>query len=445
MKSKQQGYITMQIQEIVKDKLISSAESAVPAMTPRHKTAPTIRNKAIVAIGMRRTGKTTWLHQCQQTYLGRGYTKEDLVFFNFEDERLADLQASQLQLILDIQERLYPNTSGIKRVLFFDEIQLIENWEQFIRRILDEGQYEVYLSGSSAKLLSREIASSMRGRAWEIEIFPFSFQETLAHKECHPKKAIVRLSSTQRSKLDHYFEEYLITGGLPEAQFLDKIDRFQLLQGYVDTLLMRDIVDRYEIKNPTALRWLVRRLMSSPGGLFSISKYAADFKSQGIHVGKETLFEYLDHLEDAYLLETVSIASDSAKRRQVNPRKVYPIDTGFIPVFDRSGKSNLGHALETAVYIHLRRQKAEVSYVKTKRGFEVDFLARHIEGGHELIQVSYTIDDNKTFEREIRALQDAATDYPHAELVLLTAYSNRQEVEIPSGIKVLSAWEWMGD
>ena len=127
----------MQVQDIIKDKLIASTESSVPKMTKRHKEAPTISNKAIVAIGMRRTGKTTWLHQCQQKYLDQGYAKADLIFFNFEDERLADLQATQLQLILDIQERLYPNESGIKRVLFFDEIQLVNNWEQFIRRLLD--------------------------------------------------------------------------------------------------------------------------------------------------------------------------------------------------------------------------------------------------------------------------------------------------------------------
>ena len=138
-----------------------------------------------------------------------------------------------------------------------------------------------------------------------------------------------------------------------------------------------------QITNPTALRWLVRRLMASPGGLFSISKFATDLKSQGIPVGKETLLEYLDHLEDAYLVETVSIATDSIKRKQVNPRKVYPIDSGFIPLFDRSGKSNIGHALETAVYLHLRRSKADISYVKTKNGFEVDFLAHYIEGEEE--------------------------------------------------------------
>ncbi len=429
--------------EIIKDKLIASAEAEIPAMTRRHTGRPSIFNKAIVAIGMRRSGKTTWLHQCQQSYRQQGMAPENLVFFNFEDERLQDFPASQLQLIIDTQNRLYPYQGKEKRVLFFDEIQLVSGWEVFIRRLLDEGEFEIYLSGSSAKLLSREIASAMRGRAWEVEMFPFSFEETLRHRGLTPQKKLSLWSKKLRSEIDHYFEEYLVTGGLPEAQGLGKADRCQLLQGYVDTLLMRDIVERYQITNPMALRWLVRRLMSSPGGLFSISRFAVDLKSQGISAGKETLFEYLDHLEDAYLLQTVSIATDSIKRKQVNPRKIYPIDPGFIPVFDRSGKSNLGHALETAVYLRLRRKRADIAYVKTAKGFEVDFLARYVEGNQELIQVCFDIGDVETYKREVRALLAASTEHPQASLLLLTAHHPLPEMELPTSITMIPAWEWM--
>lgn len=432
-----------EVERIIAEKLISSAEADLPPMTQRDVEAPSIGNKAIVAIGMRRSGKTTWLHQCQRKYLDQGYSPEDLVFFNFEDERLHGFSAIQLQSIIDTQNRLYPQKSSRKRVLFFDEIQLVSGWEMFVRRILDEGDHEIYLSGSSAKLLSREIASSMRGRAWEIEIFPFSFAEVLNHHDIPISKKISHLSRKAKAEIDHHFESYLKIGGLPEAQGLSKSNRFQLLQGYVDTLLMRDIVDRYQITNPTALRWLVRRLMASPGGLFSISKFATDLKSQGIPVGKETLLEYLDHLEDAYLVETVSIATDSIKRKQVNPRKVYPIDSGFIPLFDRSGKSNIGHALETAAYLHLRRSKADISYVKTKNGFEVDFLARYIEGQEELIQVCYSLEDTETFERETRSLIEASIEHPRASLLLVTGNSAPCYHQVPEGIEIIPAWEWI--
>ena len=134
--------------EIIRDKLIASAEVEIPAMTRRHTDRPRISNKAIVAIGMRRSGKTTWLRQCQLSYRQEGVAPENLVFFNFEDERLQNFPASQLQLIIDTQNRLYPYLGKEKRVLFFDEIQLVSGWEVFIRRLLDEGEFEIYLSGS---------------------------------------------------------------------------------------------------------------------------------------------------------------------------------------------------------------------------------------------------------------------------------------------------------
>ncbi|MBF0198142.1 MAG: ATP-binding protein [Planctomycetes bacterium] len=435
--------MNIEFDSIIKEKLVTSVEAVLPVKTKREVTVPSLSSKAIVAIGMRRTGKTTWLHQRQQEYLERGYDREDLIFFNFEDERLQGFSPLHLQRIVDSHNRIYPHKSSKKRVIFFDEIQLVAGWEMFVRRILDEGEYEIYLTGSSAKLLSREIASAMRGRAWEIEIFPFSFQEVLVDRNLTLQKKLSHMNKSTKAEIDHHFESYLQIGGLPEAQSMKRPDRFQLLQGYVDTLLMRDIVDRYQITNPTALRWLVRRLMASPGGLFSVSKFALDLKSQGISVGKETLYEYLDHLEDAYLLETISIASDSIKRKQVNPRKIYPIDPGFIPLFDRSRKSNIGHALESATYIQLRRRKADVAYVKTKNGFEVDFLARYIEGEEELIQVCYSIEDPDTFERETRSLLEASSEHPNASLILLTGDSSMCLHKIAKGIEVISAWEWM--
>ena len=254
--------MTISIHEIIKDKIIMSVESQLPRLTPRDIHVPVINRKAVVAIGMRRSGKTTWLHQLQLDYLNRGFKREDLLYFNFEDERLQGFQAADLQAILDTQNRLFPRKEGSRRTLFMDEIQLVPGWELFVRRILDEGEYDIYLSGSSAKLLSREVASAMRGRAWEVEIFPFSFKETLVHRKRAPEKSFDLLNRKEKSEMDYSFEEYLTAGGLPEAQGLQKTDRLQLLQSYVDALLMRDIVDRHSITNPTALRWMVRRLMA---------------------------------------------------------------------------------------------------------------------------------------------------------------------------------------
>ena len=329
--------------------------------------------------------------------------------------------------------------------LFLDEIQTVPGWEAFARRMLDSSGCELFLSGSSAKLLSREIATSMRGRGWEIVIHPFSFREYLRHHGHEIPGDVSRLTSRRAAMLDRQFATYLETGGFPEAQGMALRERRQLLQGYVDVLLLRDVIERHQVSNVTALRWMVRRLLGNPAGLFSVTKFEANLKSQGIAASRETLYGLLDHLEDAFLLQAVPIASDSAKRRQVNPRKVYPVDHGLSPVFDRSQKANTGHALEVAVYNELRRQGAEVAYVKTKSGFEVDFLVRGADGssGESLIQVCASVDDPDTLAREVRALEDAATEHPRAETLLLTLESRLPFPEVPDKIRLLPAWQWM--
>ena len=431
------------IEQVIKDKILTAAETPPPGLTRRDVTLPSIKNKALAVVGMRRAGKTTYLHQCRGDLLAEGRSPERLVYFNFEDERLGDLDANQLRLIPEIHARSFPEPADEPVTLFLDEIQRVEGWEVFARRLLDTPGYELFLSGSSAKLLSREIATSMRGRGWEIPIHPFSFSEFLRHHGHEIPEDPNLLTSKKAMALDHHFGKYLQVGGFPEAQELAAVERRQLLQGYVDVLLLRDVIERHEVVNPTALRWMVRRLLGSPASLFSVTKFAADLKSQGIAAGRETLYEFLDHLTDAFLLQVIPVATDSEKRRQVNPRKVYPADPGLIPVFDRSGKANTGHALESAVFIELQRLGAEVAYVKTPGGFEVDFLARHVTGGESLIQVSAIVDDPDTLTREVRALEDASTQYPHAEKLLLTQESRFPFPEVPASIRILPAWQWM--
>jgi predicted AAA+ superfamily ATPase len=187
---------------------------------------------------------------------------------------------------------------------------------------------------------------------------------------------------------------------------------------------------------------MVRQLLGNPAGAFSVNKFYGDLKSQGIPVAKDTLHSYLAHLEDAFLLRTLSIATDSERRRMVNPRKAYPIDPGLIPVFDRSGKVNLGHALETCVLLELDRRGAEVSYVHTPEGHEVDFLARYPSGQEALIQVCASLDDPATREREIRALIEAAPHHTGAACHLI-ALDIPVSLEIPPGIVLHRAADWM--
>jgi predicted AAA+ superfamily ATPase len=433
----------VQFEQVIREKIAAAVDTLPPELTRRDVDLPPIKGKALAVIGMRRAGKTSFLQQCRADLLAAGRSANRLVYFNFEDERLGGLAANNLHMIPDTHLRMFPEPADEPVTLFLDEIQQVPGWETFVRRLLDTPGYEIFLSGSSAKLLSREIATSMRGRAWEITIHPFSFREFLRHHGHEVPVDMSVLTAKKTATLDHQFARYLETGGFPEAQALEPTHRRQLFQGYIDVLLLRDVVERHKVANVTALRWLVRRLLSRPAGLFSVTKFSADLKSQGIPVSRDHLYEFLTHLEDAFLLQTIPVASDSEKRRQVNPRKVYPADPALIPVFDRSGKPNTGHALESVVFTELQRRQAEIAYVKTASGFEVDFLARYPNGTEEMIQVCTSIDDPETRVREIRALEDAGAEHPNARKVILSMESRMPFPQVPKHINVMPAWSWM--
>lgn len=281
----------------------------------------------------------------------------------------------------------------------------------------------------------------MRGRAMEAIVSPFSFREALRHAGKEPSKSPERLTKAERSQLDRDLLDYLAHGGFPEAQGLDTRNRFELLRTYVDVVLLRDVVERHNLSQPQVLHWMVRQLLGNCAGTFSINKFHAGLKSRGVAVGKETLHSYLAHLEDAFLLHTIDLATDSERRRQVNPRKVYPVDTGLIVVFDKSAKANAGHALETAVLHELLRRGAKVNYARSPSGFEVDFYVRGAEGGETLLQVCADMDDPDTVTREVRALQDAAIVWPDASLQIVTF--NPPKRPVPTGIEVHIASSWL--
>jgi predicted AAA+ superfamily ATPase len=392
---------------------------------------------------MRRAGKTTFLHQLLEEQRAR-LPPERALYFSFDDDRLAGIGVEQLGFLLEEFYRRFPKLRGRQRVLWLlDEIQLVPGWERFIRRVMDSEQADFVVSGSSARLLSREVHTSLRGRGMETVIRPFGFREFLRHRGEEPDKQPERWTAAERSLIEKRFREFLAEGGFPEAQGLNAALRIELLQGYVDTLLFRDVVERFELSQVTVLRWLVRQCLRNPAGSFSVHKMTQDLKSQGLGVARDAVTGMLGHLADAFLLSAVPLATESERQRNSNPRKIYPADPGLIPAFDASGRMNLGHALETAVLNELERRKADTGYVKTAEGWEVDFLARYRGAGEELIQVCANLRSVETTAREVRAIKAAVTEYPRARsLLLVPDRDSAREVEVP-GIVVQPAYEWM--
>jgi predicted AAA+ superfamily ATPase len=294
-------------------------------------------------------------------------------------------------------------------------------------------------------MLSREIHTSLRGRGVETVIQPFSFREFLRHRNEEPPARVRELGAAQRSQLERGFREYLAAGGFAEAQGLAAALRVQLLQGYVDTVLFRDVIERHGVTQVAALRWLARQCLRNPAGSFSVHRLHRDLKAQGLGVAKDTLHAMLGHLEDAFLVRGVALATDSERRRNSNPRKIYPVDAGMIGAFDRSGRSNLGHALETVVLHELDRRGAEAGYVRTPRGGEVDFHARFPGGGEELIQVCADFGAAEVAARELGALAEAAREHPRARKRLLVVAFDEVPAAAPKGVAVQPAYEWLLD
>ena len=432
------------LRQALVEQLADSLGKPLPSFTPRHVFGRTgLPGKATAVTGMRRAGKTTFLHQLRHERVESGIPLDRLPFISFEDERLAGLEAGELGVLVDEYYRRVPQAHDATVMWCFDEIQLVPGWERFVRRLLDSGGCELFVTGSSAALLSREIATALRGRAWQVLVHPFGFAEALRHQGQAAPATPHRSTRRARSHLERALLDWLATGGFPEAQGLDAESRHQLYRDYVDVAVLRDVVERHQVRNVTALRWLVRHLLGNAASTFSVEKFHAVLRSQGLAVARDTLHQLLAHLEDCYLVRLVWMESVSERQRMVNPRKAYPVDPGLIPVFDRSGRRNLGHALETAVLVELERRRREVTYVRTPQGYEVDFLARKADGSVELLQVCADLSDVATATRELRALAAAGERFPHARKLLITLTGDAGPATPPAGVEVQSAAEWL--
>jgi uncharacterized protein len=434
----------MSLHPVLAEKLSAAlAEAPLVALTRRDARLPAVAGKVHAVIGMRRAGKTTFLRQLLDERRAAG-PAERAVYLSFDDDRLVGLELEQLGFLLEEYYRRHPALRGRATVCWFlDEIQLVPGWERFVRRVLDSEMVEIAVSGSSARMLSREVHTSLRGRGMATVIRPFSFREFLRHRGEEPTNEPRRWTPAERSLIEKRFREYLVEGGFPEAQGVPAALRIELLQGYVDTVLFRDVVERYGVTQVAALRWLVRQCLRNPAGSFSAHRLHQDLKAQGHGVAKDSVHAMLGHLLDAFLLSAVSLATDSERRRNSNPRKLYPADPGLIKAFDASGRSNVGHALETAVLNELERRGVELGYVKTADGFEVDFLARLPGAGQELIQVCADLSDPTTLHRELRALDAAAAEHPQAARRLLVLDRDALTRADTPGIEVLPAYEWL--
>lgn len=370
---------------------------------------PDIKNKINVLIGMRRVGKSSLLLQVILALLQENVPLNSILYLNFEDDRLLPCDQKLFASLIESFYQLFPENHQQKVYLFVDEIQNVAGWQQVIRRMFDTKQIKIYLSGSSAKLLSAEIATSLRGRSFATEIWPFDFTETLRIKNINYDKKEL-FGQSVRDNLLQQLEEYIQHGGFPEIFNTQPEFQRKLLQDYVELVVVRDIIERHNINNISLLKYLLKSLLKNCAGNFSINKFVNDAKSQGFQTTRNTIHDYLTYLEDAYLLFQVGIYSESIKKIQNNPKKNYAIDTGLANAFSFSLNRNLGHFFENLIFLDLKREGCNIYYYLTNERYEVDFLIEDRTGEKKLIQVCWDTSNAETLQREIRALETASKE-----------------------------------
>ncbi len=422
------------MKETFKKLIVNFQERHFGRIVPREYDIPTDTKKIVSLIGVRRSGKTYILYTLIEQ-LRRQIDNRNIIYINFEDDRLYPIMLKDLDGLLEGYYELYPQKRDEKVYLFLDEVQNIEGWEKYVRRIYDTENVQIFVTGSSSKLLSSEIATSLRGRTITYEIFPFSFREYLSYKEIE----VNLYSSRSVSYIQNAFGSYLIDGGFAETFDARPDVQKRILKDYLDLVIYKDVVERYTIRNQSLLKHLIKYMFVNMGTLVSVNKLYNDYKSQGYKVGKDTLIDYIAYLQEAYAIFTTAIYRNSVREEQRNPKKLYVIDNGFKKLFSISLSEDYSKLYENMAFLHLRRKSSEIYYFKGKQ--EVD-LYMHDDQTY-LVNVAYTIEDEKTREREIQALLEGMV-YFHLNRAYLVTKSRDETIEIDGKeIVVVPMWKWL--
>lgn len=383
-----------------------------------------------VLVGVRRAGKSFLLYQQIQENLRKGISWNQMLYINFEDERLMGMEAADLNLILEV----HGSMSSQRPMLFMDEIQNITGWEKFARRLADN-KYKVYITGSNAKMLSRDVATTLGGRYMTVNVFPYNFKEYLQANGVASDP--LYFSSTEgKGNIQRLFDEYMHFGGFPEAAVLTA--KRDYLNSVYQKIFLGDIAMRHNIGNTFALRMIFRKIAESLKQPLSYTRLTNIIKTTGVKVGKNTIINYVDHAQEALLILSVKNIADNLTERETNP-KYYFIDNGIISLLAIDIETSL---LENLVAVELlRRYGTDDRVFFYNKNVEVDF---YIPDQALAIQVSYnphaTLD---TWTRETNALCKLSARLECRRLLILT-FEEENKVEVNGhSIEVVPVWKWL--
>lgn len=432
----------MKGKEVIKQLLSDFHTRQLPLVRPREYAVPLNSGKIVTLIGVRRSGKTFLLYQLIHELL-KTTGIERIIFIDFEDERL-ELQSGELDWIIQAYLELYPEIEDLSSCyFFFDEIQNIEGWEKFIRRIYERWSRHIFITGSNAKMLSSEIATALRGRSISYTVYPLSFMEFLLFQDI----AIEQHATIGRARIQSELDRYLYQGGFPELLSVadEELHRI-ILQEYYQVMLFRDLIDRYQISNTTALKFFLKRLFASATKQISINRLYNELKSSGIRVSKNTLYTFLDEAEAIFLFGVLKKQSHKVSTREFGEKKIYAVDNGLHNAVHFRFSSDIGKAMEQTVYWELRRRYPDSDALHYfRKGVECDFIIQQHETVTNAVQVCYDLTDPDTKKREIEGLYQACIAHSLKKGLLISRDHNETIRHQKIQIEILPLAEYLLD
>lgn len=424
------------MKEVVKSIIIEFQQRELPLLKRRLFNIPLDVPMVTTLVGARRSGKTYLLYQAVAKLYERGVENRKVVFINFEDDRLNFNSMSELDTIVQAYMELYPEVALSEVYFFFDEIQNVPGWERFVRRIFDIHSKHIFVTGSNSRFLSTEIASALRGRNVVYTVYPLCFKEYLDFSETtyevqHPQGRALIVAKAR---------DFLINGGFPEVIGFDKDIRTNVLQNYFNTMMYRDIVERYSIGNVALFRFFLKKIFANITQPLSINRIYNELKSQGYKISNNYLYEYEQYVYAVFLCLAVPKFDFSEIKQFKAEKKTYAVDTGMLRAVEFKMSSNYGKLLENAVLLELVKAGREIYYYKNKS--ECDFLVRHRDGTLIPLQVTWEMNDPDTFKREINGISVVCEELSLSKGLMVT-FDKKDEFEV-NNIKIMATpfYEW---
>lgn len=422
--------------------IIALHQEEIPlSLHERSLQLPLNKQRIVTVTGVRRCGKSSLLHLTINRLLASGVDKEQILYIGFDDERLANMNVSDFDEILQAYRLMYPDRPLSSVYMFFDEIQIVKGWELFVLRVYKSYCKNVYVTGSTAQMLSGEMSSALRGWPDEYTEYPLSFREFIAFKGIKAN----RYTEEGAALMANMFNSYLLTGGFPQAVLANvETERVKLLQAYFNTMLFRDMIEHYNISaSPSVVRYFLKRVFNNITKPSSVNNIYNDLKSQGLKLSKDSLYQWLDYACNIFLLHKVPKYSKSIIKQSTSLSKYYVVDFALAKSVLLPQSEEKGKALENAVYMHLARHLNENEQIfYFNEGAECDFVIANDEGVKELIQVCWELDEFNT-PRECGGLcaASAATGCKKASIITCNQAQSIHYGDLQ--INVVAAWDFM--